>query len=162
MRTLIVKIRSALNRCWKNRWILDFSDGKHLFIASLLALRLRLRHYSFIHVIELNYRAVFSWKILNIIWLCFPSYVYFFWKWFILKLTKQEAFLLCPTMVARTLQNFVKILSVDLTFCWWHLCKFFKNHKSKKSLNFTFRRYQVFSKSKRRNERYYVKRTILS
>ena len=73
-------------------------------------------------------------------------------------MTKQEAFLLSPTMVAWPLQNFVKILSMDLTFCWWHLCKFFKNHKSKKSLNFSFRHYQVFSESTRANER--LKRAI--
>ena len=36
-------------------------------------------------------------------------------------MAKQETFLLCPTMVARPLQNFVKILSVDFTICWWHL-----------------------------------------
>ena len=93
------RIRSALNRCWKSWRILDFSDSNHLFIASFLALRLRLRHYSFIPVIKLNYRATFLWKILNIDWLCFPSNVYFFylliydwWKWFILKMMKQEHF----------------------------------------------------------------------
>ena len=99
------RIRLTLNRCWKSWWILDFFNGKHLFTASLLALRLRLCHYSFIPVKELNYRVVFSWKVLNISWLYFP---FFFWKWFVLKMTKQEAFLLCQTMVARPLQNFLK------------------------------------------------------
>ena len=146
------RIRSALNRWWESRWILDFSSGKYIFIMLLLTLRLRLRHYSFIPVIELNYRAIFSRKKLNINWLF--SFLYlFFWKWFIVKMTKQEAFLLCSTMLARTLQNFFKILSMDFTICWWHLCKFFENHKSKKSINFPFCHYQMFSKSTRRNER---------
>ena len=61
-------------------------------------------------------------------------------------------------MVARPLQNFFKILSVDFTICWWDFYKFFKNHKSKKSLNFSFRHYQVFSESTRANER--LKRAI--
>ena len=74
---LVRRIRSALNRCWKSQ-CLDFSNGKHLFTASLLALRLRLRHYSFIPVLELNYRAAFSWTILNINWVFLPTYVYFF------------------------------------------------------------------------------------
>ena len=69
-------IRSSLYRCWKFWWILDSFDGKHPFIASLLAQRLSLCRYSFILVIELNYRAVFSWETLNINWLCFSSYVY--------------------------------------------------------------------------------------
>ena len=57
---------------------LDFSDGKHIFIASLLALGLKLGHYNFLLIVKLNYRTIFSWKVLNINWLCFPSYVYFF------------------------------------------------------------------------------------
>ena len=73
------RIRSALNRCWKSRWILDFSDVKHIFIPLLLAVRLRLRHYSFMPVKELNYRTVFSWKMWNIKRLFFIIiYVYFF------------------------------------------------------------------------------------
>ena len=51
--------------------------------------------------------------------------------------------------------NFFKILSVDFTICWWHLCKFFKNHKSTKSLNIPFHHYQVFSKSTRGHQRLY-------
>ena len=147
---LVRRIRSALNRCWKSRWILDFSNVKHFFIVSLLTLRLRLRHYNFIPVIELNYRDVFSWKMLNINRLRFP----FFWKWFILKVTKQ-AFLLCSTMVARPLQNFFKIFSVDFTICWWHLCKFLKNFKSKKYPNYPFSKlhhYQMSPKFARGNE----------
>ena len=65
-------------------------------------------------------------------------------------MTKQETFLLCPTMVARPLQNFFKILPVDFAFCWWHLCKFLNIHKSKISLNFPFCHYQMFSKSTRK------------
>ena len=57
-------------------------------------------------------------------------------------MTKQ-AFLLCPSMVARPLQKFLKIISLDFTIWWWHLCKFFKNHKGKKSLNFLVHHYQV-------------------
>ena len=46
-----------------------------------------------------------------------------------------------------------KIHSVDFTICWWQLCQFFKNYKSKTFLNFPFCHYQVFSKSTRGNER---------
>ena len=35
-------------------------------------------------------------------------------------------------------QIFLKILSMDFTIQWWHLSKFLKNKKSKKSQNFSF------------------------
>ena len=44
-------------------------------------------------------------------------------------------------MVAMPLQNFFKILSVDFKICWLPVRKFFKNRKSKKSLNFPFCHY---------------------
>ena len=131
-----VKRTRELDRLWKDAEnldeYLDISDRKHVFMPSLLPLRLGLRHYSFIPVTELNYKAVFSWMLLNIKGLCFPFYVFFFFffenrllkKWW-----NKKHF--CPTMVARPLQNFFKVLSVDFSICWWHISKFFKNHESK-------------------------------
>ena len=70
------------DRFWKDgetlNEFLDFSDGKNLFIMSLLALRWRLDHWSFLPVVELGYRAIFSWKVLNINWLWVSYDVYFF------------------------------------------------------------------------------------
>ena len=70
------------DRFWKDgetlNEFLDFSDGKNLFKMSLLALRWRLDHWSFLPVVELGYRAIFSWKVLNLNWLWVSYDVYFF------------------------------------------------------------------------------------
>ena len=55
-------------------------------------------------------------------------------------------------MSDRPLQNLFKILSADFKICWWHFYMFFKNHKTKNSLNFPFCLYKVFLKSARENE----------
>ena len=38
----------------------------------------------------------------------------------------------------------LNIFSMDFTIWWWHICKFLKNHKSKRSLNLSFHHYQGF------------------
>ena len=64
--------------------------------------------------------------------------------------SKNQTFLCCLTMVGRLTGNFLKILSADLTNCWWHLCKFLENKKSKNYLNFSFFHYQGFQNSERK------------
>ena len=35
-------------------------------------------------------------------------------------------------MVGRLIENFLKILSMDFTLWWWHLCNFLEKKKKKK------------------------------
>ena len=50
-----------------------------------------------------------------------------------------------PTMVGTLSNNFFKILSVDFTLWWWHLCNFIqKSKKSKSYLNRYLYNYQRF------------------
>ena len=72
-------------------------------------------------------------------------------------MTKQEAFLLCPTMVARPLEKKFKVLSVDLFF---DLIQFiggisvsFLKIIKVKNITFPFHHYQVLTKSTRGNVR---------
>ena len=61
-------------------------------------------------------------------------------------------------MVGSRLPFFLKNVSVEFTFWWWHLCKFLENHKSEKPLNFFSPLSGILKILERKNEN--VKRAI--
>ena len=121
-----------------------------IFLIFLLVNTFSLHHYwyyiktrllKFAPLVEITHKAVFSWKESTIDSLSFSIiYIFIFFK----KVFSQNNET-GPTMVGRPLQKLIKILYIDFTILWWHLCEFLENKKGKKSLNSSFYHYQVFS-----------------
>ena len=133
---------------------MDFYDGTHLFIASLLALRLRLCCYSFIPVIGLNYRPYLCERYQILTGSVFlPMFI--FLEMIYSKNEETGGISSLPNHGGWAFTNVLKIFKIILWISQFvhGISKFFRNHKSKKSLNFPFRHYQMFSKSTRGNER---------
>ena len=120
---LVTRIRSNLNKSWNSRWIFWFSQCLNPFYSVTTGHRSILCNQSFLPLVELINRAVFSWKELNIYWLFFHSYVYFFENDLFLEWWNKcfggslnQNFLLCPTMVGRLFNNFSKLFLWILHF----------------------------------------------
>lgn len=109
--------------------------------------------------LELSQMAIFSRKVLNKHLLVVFSFLYiFFGKLYILKIIKQgfQRFLKSKSFSlsnhgwqAFTIFFFKFVLWILQFGGGWHLNKFLKNHKTKKSLSFSCHHYQRFSKSPR-------------